>query len=95
MIYLLDTNILLAYLREPNTIQEFIDKKYAPLNSTNKAVISIVTIGEIKSLSIKNNWGENKIAKIEKTLEKLIISDINDEEILDRYAKLMLSVRDD
>lgn len=88
MIYLLDTNILIAYLREPNLTQEFVDKNYAPLDSVNDAVISVVTVGEIKSIAIKNGWGKNKVKKLEKLLQDLIIADINSEDVLNRYAEI-------
>jgi predicted nucleic acid-binding protein len=55
MIYLLDTTILIAYLRAANPVQEFVDKKFAPLDSTNEPVISVVTVGEVKAIAIKNN----------------------------------------
>ncbi|CAN5579704.1 PIN domain-containing protein [soil metagenome] len=88
MIYLLDTNILIAYLREPNPIQQLVDKKFAPLNETNEATVSIVTVGEIKAIAIKNGWGKRRISKTDETLKKLIIADINAENILTAYAEI-------
>lgn len=86
MIYLLDTTILLAFLREPNPVQQFVDKHYAPLGSGNEAIISIVTLGEIKAIALRNKWGKHKIDKIEETLSTIIIADINNEEVINRYA---------
>ncbi|MGI9056676.1 MAG: type II toxin-antitoxin system VapC family toxin [Pyrinomonadaceae bacterium] len=88
MIYLLDTNILIAYLREPNPIQQLVDKKFAPLNETNEATVSIVTVGEIKAIAIKNGWGKRRISKTDETLKKLIVADINAENILTAYAEI-------
>lgn len=56
MIYLLDTSILVAYLREPNPTQELVDIRFTPLSETNKAIISVVTVGEIRAIAIKNGW---------------------------------------
>jgi tRNA(fMet)-specific endonuclease VapC len=88
MIYLLDTTILLAYLRAQNLIQDFVDKKYAPLDTANRAIISVVTVGEIRAIAIKNGWGKQRIANIDKTLEKIIVADINTEDIINRYAEI-------
>lgn len=59
MNFLLDTGILLTYLRRSNLAIE-ISKRYQPLVSPNISVISVVSIGELKSLAIRNNWGNRK-----------------------------------
>ena len=88
MIYLLDTNILIAYLREPNSTQDFIDKNYFPLDFPNEAVISVVTVGEIKAIAIKNGWGRYRTEKLERTLSQIIVADINAEDTINRYAEI-------
>ncbi len=88
MIYLLDTNILIAYLREPNLTQDFVDKHYSPLDFPNEAIISVVAVGEIKSIAIKNGWGKNRVEKLERTLNQIIVADINSEDIINRYAEI-------
>ncbi len=88
MIYLLDTSILIAYLREFNATQEFVDEKFAPLDIFNIAIISVVTIGEIKAIAFKNSWGNRRISKINETLKKFVVADINTAEILQRYAEI-------
>ena len=49
MDYLLDTNIVLAYVRQDKIIKQ-IDKKYNPLGKNNASIISAVTVGEINSI---------------------------------------------
>lgn len=88
MIYLLDTNVLLAYLREPNSTQQFIDKEYAPLASQNDAIVSVVTVGEIKSIALKNDWGKKSKDKIREILLNILVADINTDEIVGRYAEI-------
>ncbi len=88
MIYLLDTNILIAYLRKPNLTQDFVDKNYSPLDFPNEAIISVVAVGEIKSIAIKNGWGKNRVEKLERTLNQFIVADINSEDIINRYAEI-------
>ena len=55
---------MIAYLREPNLTQEYVDKHFAPLDISNEAIISVVTVGEIKAIAIKNSWGQNELAKL-------------------------------
>ncbi|CAN5246696.1 hypothetical protein BH20ACI1_BH20ACI1_15010 [soil metagenome] len=88
MIYLLDTSILIAYLREFNPTQEFVDEKFAPLDIVNIAIISVVTIGEIKAIAFKNGWGNRRISKIDETVKKFVVADINTADILNRYAEI-------
>lgn len=87
MDYLLDTNILLIYARG-NNLTEKIEKDLKLLTGDNQLVISIVSVGEIKSLAIKNNWGKSKIRKLGQLLNEFIIADINVEKITDRYAEI-------
>ncbi len=54
MNYILDTNVLLLYIRK-NKYTEKVDSVYAPLSMKNAAIISVVTVAEIKSLALQNN----------------------------------------
>ena len=87
MNYVFDTNILLIYLRDKN-LAEFIDKKYNPLNHQNRPIISVVSVGEIKSLALKNSWGRKKQEKLTKFLKQFLIADINVETVLQKYAEI-------
>lgn len=59
MDYFFDTNIILNYLRR-SKLSEFINNKYEPLEPPNVTLISVVSIGEIKSIATQNNWGVKK-----------------------------------
>lgn len=87
MEYLLDTNIVLIYARG-NNLTKKIEEELQLLSGDNQLVISVVTVGEIKSLAIKNSWGERKVAKLSQLLYKFIVADINVEEITERYAEI-------
>jgi len=87
MDYLLDTNIILHYVRA-SKFSEQIDEKYNPLGRENSAIISIVSVGEIKSLAIQNKWGSRKLNQLEQLLNQFIIADINVEMIVERYAEI-------
>ena len=87
MDYLLDTNIVLIYLRQSG-IKEELDKSLSLFSPKNTLLISVVSIGEAKSIAIQRKWGEKKIAQLEELLKKLLIADINAKRIIERYAEI-------
>ncbi|MEM1320783.1 MAG: PIN domain-containing protein [Bacteroidota bacterium] len=87
MDYLLDTNIVLAYIRQDKRVQ-LVDERYDPLSESNAAIISIVTVGEIKSIAIRNNWGDRKLELLETLLNQFIVADINVKSVVERYAQI-------
>lgn len=88
MTYVLDTNILLHYLRE-SELSKQIDTQYNPLDSTlHDAIICVVSVGEIKALAKINHWGSKRIEKLELLLDELLITDIHSEDVIERYAEI-------
>jgi tRNA(fMet)-specific endonuclease VapC len=80
-----DTNILLQILRDTQSI--------AKLQSTFDLFdledsISLVTLAEIRSLSIQFWWGAVRRSKMEDAILRLAILDINVPEIIDRYVEI-------
>lgn len=57
-------------------------------NTNNRIILSIVSLGEIKSLSLKNNWGEKKTKLLEEFIKKFLIIDIRYMELVDKYAEI-------
>ena len=87
MNYVLDTNILLFYLRDDKT-KAYIEQQYDPLAAANNPIISIVTVGEIKALARKRQWGGKRLQAVEQLMSKFIIADIKYEPILNQYAEI-------
>lgn len=87
MLFLFDTNVILLYLRNP-VFKQFINNNYKPFDSQDSAVISVVSVGELKSLTIKNKWGKLRVKDLEDFLSRFVIADINNEDILQRYAEI-------
>lgn len=85
--YLLDTNILLIYARA-NELARKMERGLKLFANENDLVISVVTVGEIKSIAKCNQWGEKKVRSLEKLLERFLIADINVEEVVERYAEI-------
>lgn len=87
MKYVLDINIILIYLKDPKT-KNYLKELYDPLGEDNEAIISAVSIGEIRSLAIRNGWGERRISLVEKIMEDLIVIDVKFDELFDAYAEI-------
>jgi len=87
MKYLLDTNILLVYLRDSD-IAAAIDIQLNPFGIDNVPVISIVTVGEMHSLAIRNRWGKRRMQELDELLNLFVIADINIEEVIKLYAEI-------
>ena len=87
MIFLFDTNIILIYLRNMSLIDE-IEALFNPFGNDNKVIISIVTLGELKSISLNNLWGDSKIRRLSELVKRFIVADINSENVLNRYAEI-------
>ena len=87
MIYFFDTNILLHFLRG-TPVKTFVVQRYAPFSATNKIVVSVVTLGEIRSISIQNKWGTARLWALESLYKEFIVADINAENVIQRYAEI-------
>lgn len=87
MNYLFDTNILLLYMR-PSDLKEKVEQMLNLQDKMDTLIVSVVSVGEIKSLAIQNKWGERRLEKLEALLQKILIADIRINSILQRYAEI-------
>lgn len=87
MNYLFDTNILLLYMR-PSDLKEKVEQMLNLQDKIDTLIVSVVSVGEIKSLAIQNKWGERRLEKLEALLQKILIADIRINSILQRYAEI-------
>lgn len=87
MTYLWDTNIMLGYIRASKQYFD-LEKKYNFSGTSNILYSSVVSSGEILSLSMKLNWGKKKIDRMESFLEKVPAIPISRRVIFDSYAQI-------
>jgi len=87
MNYLLDTNILVTYVRD-TAVTRRLEDQLNLLNGANNLLISVVSLGEIRSIARQNAWGESKRNKLEDILGGFLVADINVESIIEQYAIL-------
>ena len=87
MKYVLDTNIVLIYLRDVKT-KAFIEEQYAPFSPSNIPIISVVSLGEIESIALRNKWGQKKLQAVEKFFQKCIVTDVNSKDVIKTYGEI-------
>nr|WP_020606432.1 PIN domain-containing protein [Spirosoma spitsbergense] len=87
MTYLLDTNIILAYLKK-SPLANFLDDEYGLLSPDSKPFLSAVTVGELWSICLQNQWGVARRDLLMQTLRQLTIIDVNIEPLIQEYAQI-------
>lgn len=87
MNYILDTNIVLIYVRDTEFTRK-LESKINLLKPTNNLVLSVVSIGEIRSIGKQNKWGKKRMKRLSEILDRFLIADINVEEIVEMYAEI-------
>ncbi len=88
MTYIWDTNILLNAVRDDYFLDK-LSEKYEFSNPLNQIFASIVTIGEIHAIALRNRWGEKRMANLAQKL-KLVktISIEDDPALIKMYAEI-------
>jgi predicted nucleic acid-binding protein len=84
---LLDTNIVLAYVRR-NVLGAWIETRYALNTSPAPSLINIVTAGEIRSLARQFNWGSAKLQYLNSFLAQVVVVNLDAPGIVEAYALL-------
>jgi len=87
MNYLLDTNILLHLVRK-SPIKAKVEQEFRLSDAQNTVLVSVVSLGEIRSLAIQNQWGERRIEILNAILKEYLVADINSEDVIERYAEI-------
>jgi len=80
---LLDTNIIVYLIKSAN-----LQLLTSIINPDGKEVlISVVSISELKSIALQNNWGARRYQSLNYVLEMASVMEIN-ENLLDTYAEI-------
>lgn len=87
MNYIVDTNIVLLYMRRN---KKMIDKgdHLQFFKEENTTILSVVSVGEIESIALKNNWGDKRKVFLKLLLSKFTIARINATPIIKKYAEI-------
>jgi len=87
MVYLLDTNIVVHYVRASTTFDK-VNTKLSLFSTSSKLYFSEVSRGEILSFAKRNRWGQRKLERLEDFLSTLKITPISSEGIHEAYADI-------
>lgn len=83
--YLLDTNVFLYLLRKDR--RWFKIEEQFGLNKTGN-FISLISLGELWSIGLRNQWGVSRMTQIEDLLQNFTLIDLNIESIIKRYGEI-------
>ncbi len=87
MRYILDTGVLLAYIRR-SPLYYCIQENFKPFVTGNYSAISIVNRAETLSIGKRKNWGSAKLNSLRLLLDALINYPISSFDQADIYAEL-------
>ena len=85
--YVLDTSALLNLIRGKELGQQ-IDAAFGLRTAMYRHTISIVTHGEMKVLSERNNWGDEKKQTLSTALNNLVTVNIDCEPLVEAYVRV-------
>ena len=83
--YLLDTNILVHFVRGSEVWTRVRDA-YHLLTAEPRPLVSVVTVGELRSLAIQWKWAGRKLDQVEFALASFEAYDISAPELIRTYA---------
>lgn len=85
--YLLDTNILIAFIRA-NLLGHWIEATYHLTTSVTVPLICIVTEGEIHSLTKQFSWGTAKMRQLDNLLKRFVVVNLDFPHLIDTYTQI-------
>jgi len=88
--YLLDTNILLAYIRAGD-LGKYVERTYQLQASPFQPLICVVSVGEVKAIAARNGWKTEKLARMDDILDKVVWIDISEPEVINGYVEAVNS----
>jgi tRNA(fMet)-specific endonuclease VapC len=91
--YLLDTNVLLHWLRG-SKLSQTIDGQFQLMSSNFRPLICEVTIGEIEAFAMSSKWGDERRRKLAEVKTKLVVVDLSDDRIMRAYAEFSTLAKD-
>jgi len=84
---LLDTNILIHLIRA-NPVGTAVDQAFGLSARVDRPLISVVTVGEVKAFAMKLGWAKPKRSKLDLLVRNLVVIQLHQGDILDRYAEI-------
>lgn len=89
---LLDTCVVVHVVRGDG-VGKRMDQAYDLRGRADRPIISVVTVGEARSLAKQFGWGPSKCEALDRLLHEFVIVDINNVSVLDKYAEIDAHLR--
>lgn len=83
---ILDTNVVLAYVRNHQPVIQVFEAAYPP--QQYDYAISVVTRAEMYVLARCNNWGGSKLDKMNELLDSYLQVRVDSEPLFEAYARI-------
>jgi predicted nucleic acid-binding protein len=87
MPYLLDTNVLIALLRN-QALGHFIQASYSLFGTGTPPWVSFVSKGEIRAFARRNGWGLPRRQAMDQLFLQVVVVRIEQDAILDAYEEI-------
>lgn len=84
---LLDTSVVLHLLRGKATGLA-IDAAYGLRKRAERPLVSIISVGEILAFATQRKWGADKVDRLKKLVEELVVVDVRSQSVLQHYADI-------
>lgn len=85
--YVLDTGVLIGYVRRA-PFAERIECSYAPAQPPNTALVPVVVEAELRSMALRRQWQQEKLAKLDQLLRRIPKVDISHPSVVARFAEI-------
>src|SRR5258708_19717346 len=89
-LYLLDTNIILALVRD-RPFGKFIQSTYRVMHQPDRPLLCIVSEGEIRSLAAQFGWGAVRMQALQKLLLDADVVDLSQPGLFQPYVNIDLA----
>jgi predicted nucleic acid-binding protein len=91
--YFLDTNIIIYLVNKNALVDKMVNETLDLFSTENELRLSVVSLAEIRSFAIRACLEAPQLELIELILSKLIITDINEPDIIAQYVEIDLYSR--
>jgi predicted nucleic acid-binding protein len=91
-LFLLDTSVIIHLVRGAEVGQRIL-RSHDLIHCQPRPLVSVVSLAEVRVMAEMNQWGEVKRQILERTLQSLVVVDINHPLVIDAYVHIALLAR--
>jgi tRNA(fMet)-specific endonuclease VapC len=91
-LFLLDTSVIIHLVRGKEVAQRILSY-YDLIHCQPRPLVSVVSLAEVRVMADVHQWGEAKRDALARTLQSLVVVDINHPLVIDAYVRIDLHAR--